>query len=73
VQLVPGPESHDIVVCPTCGVSDTFENVKRSLGEQDAEQIFKTMCDTLKGVKAIEYTPRIVEKKFHRFVVKQDL
>jgi hypothetical protein len=76
VKLPPDPKPEDKVSCPECGQSDTFENVKRSLGEQAqeyaAKMIQKSMGDAFLGSKNIKYTPGVIPHRTHRFVVKLD-
>jgi hypothetical protein len=74
VKLPPDPKPEGKVPCSQCGDSDTFEHVKRSLGEQAQEfaarQIQKTLGDAFRGNKPVKYTPGIVPKRSHRFIVK---
>jgi hypothetical protein len=74
VNIVPNPEPQDKVTCPQCGDSDTFENVKRSLGEQAQEfaarKIQETMRNVTRGSTAIKYTPGVIPQRTHRFVIQ---
>jgi hypothetical protein len=74
VQVTPNPMPTDTVICPECGESDTFENVKRSLAEQAQEYFVKRMQSTLgdafRGSQNIKYTPGTIPKRHHRFVIE---
>ncbi|MFZ5680746.1 MAG: hypothetical protein EKK35_06345 [Bradyrhizobiaceae bacterium] len=72
VNIVPDPKPQDLVTCPVCGDSDTFENVKRSLGEQATEWAQKKLRATFSGSKAWKYTEGVTLKRNHRFVVNLD-
>lgn len=72
VQVVPDPKPEDMVTCPQCGESDTFENVKRSLGQQAAEWAQRKLADSFKGLKGFTYTEGHREKRHHRFIVELD-
>jgi hypothetical protein len=44
------PNAEDILACPGCGNSDTFENVQRIVGEFMKEHAAEQARDMLRGV-----------------------
>jgi len=76
VKVAPDPKPEDAVTCPSCGESDTFENVKRSLAQQAKEfvqrKLQKTMSDAFRGSSGIKYTPGVIEQHTHLFIVDLD-
>jgi anaerobic ribonucleoside-triphosphate reductase len=72
VQVVPDPKPEDMVTCPQCGESDTFENVKRSLGQQAAEWAQRKLAESFKGKSGFTYTEGPREKREHRFILQFD-
>jgi hypothetical protein len=70
------PQSEDIFACPECGVSDTFENIKKSFGEQTTEYLLrefqKTIGDAFRQSKNIDYTFGAIPQGTHNLLVKMN-
>jgi hypothetical protein len=70
------PQSEDIFACPKCGASDTFENIKRSLGEQATEyfarEFQRTIGDAFRQSKNIDYTFGAIPQGTHNFIVRMN-
>ena len=45
------PEPDSMLICPTCGESDTFENVKGIVGQFVQEQAADALGDMLRNVR----------------------
>lgn len=73
---IQGPSDSDpkaIFSCPSCGVSDTAENIVREVGEyvqeQGAEYLDSTFRDVARRNKSFKFTPARRQKKTYRFVI----
>jgi hypothetical protein len=70
----PEPQASDMISCPNCGREETFEDFQRSLQQQGEEYAARVMNKTLSGIAArssgIKYTPGVVPKRTHNFIVK---
>ncbi|MBB4362170.1 DNA-directed RNA polymerase subunit M/transcription elongation factor TFIIS [Bradyrhizobium sp. CIR18] len=71
-----GPAGHtsdSIFVCPTCGASDTYENVIKEaqayFEEMVAEHLEKQMKNIAQGNESITYTASSRPKRKFRFIL----
>jgi len=69
----PEPKANDVITCPKCGRQETFENFQRSLAQQGEEYAARAMNKTLSSIagrtRGMKYTPGIVPKRTHNFIV----
>jgi hypothetical protein len=69
----PEPQPHDILTCPSCGESDTLENVQREVGEYVASKASDALGDFLasavRGNKYMTYEKGPREHRSYRFIV----
>ncbi|MBL4692637.1 MAG: hypothetical protein JKY92_04840 [Magnetovibrio sp.] len=71
------PQPHEIVSCPECGVSDTYENiiqeVKEYATEQAGDKLSSMLESTAKKSKIMSFKKERRPKKNYRFIVDLDL
>ena len=64
---------HTVFSCPRCGISDTFENIEREIGEYIAEKVSdsldKMFEDAARGNPSLKYKKDYRPHKTYRFVV----
>ena len=77
---IEGPsdgQSENIFACPSCGLSDTRENVlaevKAFVTELAARSLQESMRKSLRGSKFIKMKSKPIPKKTHRFVTDHKL
>ena len=70
-------QAQDLFVCPSCGTSDTRENVlaevKAFLTEAAQHSMQKTMRQSFGRSKGIKFTSKPIPKKTHRFVTNHSV
>lgn len=63
--------------CPTCGVSDSHENIMREIGDYTRENMVHELSRTLeratRGSKFLTLKKRHRPKKVYRFIIDLDL
>ena len=73
VEGPANPKAQDMISCPTCGRSDNFENVMRSveacITELTSHHLQKTIRETVGRHKFIKITTKPVPHGNHPFVV----
>lgn len=71
------PKAEDVIICPECGDSDTYENVLREVRdyveEQAAQHLEKALASGVKGSDMLKFTPTVRPKRTYRFIVDLDL
>ncbi|SEE09351.1 hypothetical protein SAMN05519104_5187 [Rhizobiales bacterium GAS188] len=70
------PKPNDTFACPSCGESDSLDNVKREVGEfvqEQAQQAFDDILrNTFKGSETITITETLGPERTYRFVPIED-
>jgi hypothetical protein len=68
---VADPQSDDMLFCPTCGVSDTLENVvaevQEYVTEQAGDHLFSSLQRSTKDSKFVTVSKKPRPKKTYRF------
>lgn len=76
LEGIANGESQDRFTCPSCGHSDTRENVLREVGEyakeMAAQHLEKTMADAARGSKFLKFKPAYRPQRVYRFIVDLD-
>ncbi len=71
------PKSEGVFSCPSCGASDTLENIQREIGEYAAEKTAEFLSgnwrELARNNKFLKVTEHPRPKKLYRFVVDLDL
>jgi hypothetical protein len=71
------PKPQDAFSCPSCGVSDTFENVmfevKQYAKDRVAQNLNAKLMDVAKNSKFIKITTNSSQHRNYRFIVDMDL
>lgn len=74
---VAEPKPDDVVTCPSCGASDTRENVMREIGEYARDKasdfIARGFKNATRGSKHLTFKEKLRPKKVYRFIVDLDL
>lgn len=70
------PNGQKIGVCPSCGASDTLENVQREAANAVQYFIEKKMhvalSDAVRGSSALTFTPKHIPERSFRFIVQME-
>lgn len=69
----PGnPKDHDVFTCPSCGRSDNFKNVMRSVAafvqEVTSRHLQESLRKAARGNKFIKVTSKPSPKRIHPFI-----
>ncbi len=67
------PEPKDVITCPSCGKSDSFENVMASVQafvhEASSRYLNEALRETARGSKMLEFSGKPIPKGNHPFFV----
>lgn len=66
------PKDHDMITCPTCGRSDNFKNVMRSViafvEETAGRYLQESIGKAARGSKLLKVTSKPIPKGSHPFI-----
>lgn len=76
IESRSNPNGEKIGFCPSCGESNTLENIKREAMESVAYFVEKKMhdmlSDTVRGSGALTLTPNHFTERSFRFIVQME-
>lgn len=71
-QTVANPKPQDKVTCPRCNRSDTFDNVRRIVGEhvayETSRQLSESLSRAMRGNRFLKFTAQRVPYRSFRWI-----